>query len=690
MLNLRSTKEIIMRTSLVSIGFLLIIHISLGQQKKIDKWVVLLDQTPNSEKRVHILDSLTEEQYKFSNNDNTQEYLKEQLKLATKFKLYDLKSNALTRLATQYLRKMQIDSSLYYIKEGFKDIEFVNTENKIDLFTTKARYYDRQRIQDSAIYFMEKIFKIDDFLNVGKKACLALSNTGAMYGNAGDNYTAMEYYIEAVDCAERKKAYSVQSFGLVYIGDVYMDMEEYEKAEEYLFEALNIAEKHLSPDYIGGVQRVIGLNKSRSGSYKEAIEWNEKSILNYKKVNNQIYIYDVTSNSGVAYHKNGQYKKALDTHLEALELAKEIKSQMAIDASKMNLAGTYIEIDKILIAEKLLLTVISDTSKYNQQMPTWLKSGILEGMFKILEKKGSYSEALKYHKLFISFNDSIEKKQNSKDVASLEIKYQTEKKEKENLALKAEKAEQETLLAQKTKRNWQLGGGLATAILGLGFFFMVNRKTNRQKKEIELQKNKVENLQKELHHRLKNNLAFIDLFISLAKGKFTDPAYQEKLNELQNRIKSMFEVHEQLFKKENVTSINTSEYIKKLANNVANAYANSNITITQSVETTHKLDSQTSFPLGIIINEFVTNSYKYAFNKNEKGTILIKLNENASNYTMTLSDNGKGLPRDFDINNIHTFGLDSIKLLIQEYKGTFSIDGSNGVTLHITLPKQAA
>lgn len=286
--------------------------------------------------------------------------------------------------------------------------------------------------------------------------------------------------------------------------------------------------------------------------------------------------------------------------------------------------------------------------------------------------------------------DSITTLENKTINLAHKRKFEVATKENENLRLRAQSAEQDALISIQNTLNTVLSLGLGIALLASGIFYFYYRKNKKQKELIEIQKNKVEHLQKELHHRLKNNLSFIDVFISLAKGKFKDPAYQEKLNELQNRISSMFEVHEQLFNKGNITKVNASSYVTKLAENVKRAYHQPHISIVQEIDEQEEIDSQASFPLGIIINEFVTNSYKYAFSPEKEGTIKISLNESHTQYRLKLSDDGKGLPENFNLDTIDTFGLDSIKLLTEEYNGSFSLTSKNGVALEITIPKIAA
>ena len=109
--------------------------------------------------------------------------------------------------------------------------------------------------------------------------------------------------------------------------------------------------------------------------------------------------------------------------------------------------------------------------------------------------------------------------------------------------------------------------------------------------------------------------------------------------------------------------------------------------MTHLINENEKLGTKLSFPIGLIINEFVTNSYKYAFPENMEGKITIKLHSDQENYYLEATDNGIGLPEDFDIETLTSFGIDTIKLLTEEYHGIFQLNGSQGVQLNIILPR---
>ncbi len=305
---------------------------------------------------------------------------------------------------------------------------------------------------------------------------------------------------------------------------------------------------------------------------------------------------------------------------------------------------------------------------------------------KYYQVKGNFAKAHSNLLLSNQYLDSLNSIETKTINLAQKRKFNEIIKTKENQILKQQNTELALLSEKQRNQKWGIISGFVLSLIALVIFFFAYHKNKKQKKKIEEQKNLVEKLQRELHHRLKNNLSFIDFFITLAKGKFPDPAYRAKLDELQNRINSMFEVHKQLFKKEDLTSVNAKTYISSLVDNVSQAYTNPHITLEINVKDTN-LRADTSFPIGLIVNEFITNSYKYAFPSGKKGIIFIKLDEQEDKYLLQLSDNGKGLSPDFNVDNLNSFGMETIKLLTQEYKGTFKLNGNNGTRMDITFPK---
>ena len=291
----------------------------------------------------------------------------------------------------------------------------------------------------------------------------------------------------------------------------------------------------------------------------------------------------------------------------------------------------------------------------------------------------SYKTAYENVNSYAILADSLHKENNVQKISEIETKYQTEKKEKENLQLKTEKTLQELATANANRQKWILAIGLIGTLITLIIFSFYYRKNKKQKTIIE-------GLQKELHHRIKNNLSVIDTFLEVAKEEFKDAKFLNKLTEIQNRIYSINELHTQLHQSNDITNVSVKHYVEALTKNVKQSFTNSNVTIETNINDALILNPNKSFPLGLMINEFLTNSFKYAFDDNG-GNISIIVTEHKSDVELQLSDTGKGLPKDFDVNTTESFGLRFVKLLSQQLDGTFELKGDDGVQLLIRFPK---
>lgn len=192
-------------------------------------------------------------------------------------------------------------------------------------------------------------------------------------------------------------------------------------------------------------------------------------------------------------------------------------------------------------------------------------------------------------------------------------------------------------------------------------------------------------LLREVHHRVKNNMQIISSLLNL-QIKFEDlDEIVGILKESQGRVKSMAMVHEKLYQSDNFTNINFKEYITKLVTDIFYSYG---IT-TSAIELVFDIDDinlniDTAIPLGLIINELVTNSVKYAFPQGE-GTIKIKLKSLPDEMQLTIADNGIGVPEDFDIENIETLGLQLVNSLTDQIDGDMELDRINGTEFKITF-----
>ncbi|WP_036484514.1 PAS domain S-box protein [Myxosarcina sp. GI1] len=192
----------------------------------------------------------------------------------------------------------------------------------------------------------------------------------------------------------------------------------------------------------------------------------------------------------------------------------------------------------------------------------------------------------------------------------------------------------------------------------------------------------------EIHHRVKNNLQIISSLINLQTHVLKESSAVTHLNELKNKIQAIALIHEKLYQSENVTQINFSDYLKALISTIFPSYLLVKKDIFLNTEIRHDflLDIDTAVPCGLIINELITNALKHAFAPNYRGEIkvIVAVNEN-DNLVLTIADNGKGLPTDFNLNNNQTLGLKLVKSLIAQLRGTVEVTTDGGTKYKITL-----
>lgn len=190
-------------------------------------------------------------------------------------------------------------------------------------------------------------------------------------------------------------------------------------------------------------------------------------------------------------------------------------------------------------------------------------------------------------------------------------------------------------------------------------------------------------LLQEIHHRVKNNLSLTINFIKLQKSRITDTNTKYALTNIENRIYTMALLHTKLYESENFDTINFKNYLEQLIKDIKSTFEdNQYIEIITNIDEIY-LNIDYVMPCGLIINEALTNCFKYAFKEN-KGTINLNFKCINNSYILEIKDNGIGLGNDFKIENINSLGLNLINLIATiQLNGELNIQNLNGTYLHI-------
>ena len=178
----------------------------------------------------------------------------------------------------------------------------------------------------------------------------------------------------------------------------------------------------------------------------------------------------------------------------------------------------------------------------------------------------------------------------------------------------------------------------------------------------------------EIHHRVKRSMQSFSSLVGLQSGYFRDQII-EKLKDSQNHIKSIALVHEKLYESKDLKRIDFSEYIQNLTDDLFRSYGVDQNLIKLKINIDDvSLDIDTTIRLGLIINELVSNSLKYAFPDDRKGEIQIDSHSDDGKFTLKVSDNGIGFPKDLDFQKTETLGLQLVGTLVRQLDGTIELD----------------
>ena len=217
---------------------------------------------------------------------------------------------------------------------------------------------------------------------------------------------------------------------------------------------------------------------------------------------------------------------------------------------------------------------------------------------------------------------------------------------------------------------------------------ITQRRQAEKKNEATLREKEV--LLKEVHHRVKNNLQVVSSLLYLQSKSIDDDIVLEKFTESQNRIRSMALVHESLSRTKNLNRINFADYAQNLVIHVFRSFSGGSGGISPKIDVENLLLSiDTAIPCGLIINELVSNAIKYGFpggrNEENNKEVQVTFGLQAGEYVLTVSDNGIGLPEDFDIQNTKSLGLKLVDSLVDQLEGTLELQRDGGTTFKVVF-----
>ncbi|KPM48101.1 histidine kinase dimerization/phosphoacceptor domain -containing protein [Jiulongibacter sediminis] len=508
-------------------------------------------------------------------------------------------------------------------------------------------------------------------------------------------------------------------------GNLYLFESHYDKAVDAYLDALRFAEENRDQNRIAKLHNALAVAYLRMGHsqdvkslYERAAEYSELSIKEIEILRDTIFLVNALNTRGVIANNEEDYEVAFNAFQRGLLLAEIVnlkapwlpslysnsaevilklrndpdrairnlnralelyplyEDETGLEHSYRNLAVAYTQKKEYAKAEMYGKMALEIGQRFNDKYRIFLSH---KALYEIYDQTSDYRKALEHMRLYKIYEDSTLTVEKNLAIAEVETRYQTEKKEEEIAQLSTE---------NRRRRNQFIGAGLASVLfLGLaGLALLQNRSIKVKNKKIEEQSGQLKTMMRELHHRVKNNLAIVSSLLKIQSNRMEDETAVQAVLQGRQRVDAMSLIHQGLYHKENVSQVNMKQYIGELCLSLMTAYGFTEETLKLYLEVeSEELEVDVAMPLGLIINELVTNAFKYAFTENENPVLSVSLKK-AKDLTLTIQDNGPGVDVASWQKRGQSFGKQLVNGLTRQLGGKLEIESQKGTRFTITIP----
>ena len=576
------------------------------------------------------------------------------------------KSNSYNELGNSYKMLADLDHLNNQYAKAFieirKSLEYYNIthykrlEGVYDLFGQLN--YARGDYKEALAYELIALKMCNNNNDDGLQLCEIENNVGLTFYKLNDAASALVHFKRALEIAEKGQD-NETIYGLaVQIVDAYIQLN---KAQQALYFLKSIEKKHKLPE--------TDIWKTEGYIYKMYLS-----------------LYTALKQYKIAYsYCNQLINKSKEPGLDVYRLTVYYTEIIKYSITVKDYNNGLIYLRK----NKHVLDSLHDALGLASNYTLW---------FSLDTAQGNFRSAV-YNLLKADFiRDTIFNTAKISEMKQLEVQYESEKKEND-IKLKDQKIKvltQTDLLKQANldKVTFIRNATLVATILLLALAgILFNQYKQKQKANtIIIQRNEQLNsllrekewLLKEIHHRVKNNLQIIISLLNTQSRFLNNKEAIEAIAQSRHRMYAMSLIHQRLYQSENTTSVNMQTYINELVGYLKTSFdSGKQINFQLSIDIII-LDIAQAIPVGLILNEVITNAIKYAFTDVESGNVSIKMQYNLQQKVLLeVSDNGKGLPVNFDRDNYSSMGMRLINGLTEQINGKFIIENKNGVTVYL-------
>jgi len=547
-----------------------------------------------------------------------------------------------------------------------------------------------------ALAYYTKSLKISEQVNDEPGIATMLNNIGGIYKNQGKIPEALEFYDRSLKVNKRIGDKLGMANTINNMGIIYSYQKNKEKALESFLESMRLQEEINDRAGVAASLNNIGHIKESQGENEKALVCYQKSLKIREELGDKYGMAVSLNKIGKLFEVQNDIKTAMTYYAKSLKLSKRIGYKEGMTHSLYNIGSVHIKQEDILKAKKYAKENMEISIKMGY--PTQIKDAA-ELLNIIYKKENKWQEAYKMRELFVVMRDSLLNIEAKEAIIRQQANHEIENKEQEIKLL----ASENTVLIQneetkdlKLNRRKILIILFSTAfifafILAIGLYRgykkkqVINELLEKQKDEVSRKNEEKKAMLKEIHHRVKNNLQVVNSLLKLQSRGIEDKHVVAMFKEAQNRVLSMALLHEKMYRADDLKHIDVKEHFMLLVNDLVSSYAvEKNITLDVDVE---ELDigMRTLVPLGLIINEIITNSLKYAFENNNEGKIIVHIKHlKGKEYEMILGDNGIGLIEKEETTGI---GKKLIQIFVKQLNGEMLRLDKSGTIYKIIFEK---
>lgn len=586
-----------------------------------------------------------------------------------------------------------------------------------DIATKLAAVYP-----DSALQFAHRGWQMAQRIGSDSAAFLNIYAIGSAHGFKNNLDSSLYYYDlgikNAVDLENHDQVINfvfAKGTAHYYQGNFAQAIAFYDEALQYWEATNNLQKQSKALNNIGIVYRL-------RREYDKAIDIYQRSINIKSQIGDSVGMANSYTNLGMALYHRDLYNESISAYTAALELYELLESDYDAATVLAGLGNTHVALGNFVEAEQYIQRALPQLEKNLtiDLLGAYLSLSVIE------RSKGNPQAALKYIEPYYelvtdldrinsrtSFEEELyacynalgnhekalfhlkncmelfkESSSESKQRLAEEMQTRFETREKENTIRLQE------LEIEKSDREKQaLFFGVAFALLAVlaMIVFAVskirsNRKLSEEKAKTEALLSDRETLLREIHHRVKNNLQVVSSLLSIQGREITDDKAQQAVNESRNRVHSMALIHQFLYGEQNVSSIDMPQYVEQLSRKLFSTYRVDHDQVQLHVDVDPiLLDVDTAIPVGLIINELITNSLKYAFPEDREGNLWVSLREKDKVLTLQVRDDGVGAKD--AVPKSTSFGMKLLNAFKQKLEAEFEITNNRGMQIDYHIRK---